>query len=40
MSTHSILLSISKRKSPKNIPNAIMSVAMVFFARDSKTSSK
>ena len=31
MSTYNILLSISKRKSPKNIPNTKMSVA-----RDSK----
>ena len=31
MSTHIIPLSIEKRKSPKNIPNTIMSIAMGYF---------
>ena len=40
MSTHTIPLSIYKRKYPEIILNIIKPVAMGFFVRDSKTSSK
>ena len=41
MSTHNILLSILKRKSPEIIQNAIISAAVgFFFVRDLETSSK
>ena len=40
MSTHNIPYQYKTEKSPEIIPNTIMSVAMGFFVRDSRTSSK